>query len=445
MKLLRFAVTNHRSLRDRAELDLRRTTLRTLKPRPDEQWIDHIYPVVGIFGANASGKSTVIDALDYAMTAVRLSSTTWQASPTMRRAPFLLAKDHAEAPSTYEFDFVLDETRYEYGFTVDGSGIVQEWLKDLPRSRWRTLMSRDRSTGLRLHPSVTAFGSVTDRELALSRAILLRHMEFAPIGTALVEGIDVAPLEEHHREHRLGSITEALTQGELTFDDLVTLLQIADIGVAEVSVREESIPPEILEKLRAVARVFRDEPDSGASESGSPLSDDASEAVIRSLEFTHRGADNDTIPPFGVNWESQGTIAWLSLIVPAVEALHHGTLLCVDEIDASLHSHLADTLIGFFTDLSVNKHGAQLIFTSHDTYLLSPLSEARLEPEQIWFTEKDKDGASELFSLAEFPRHQDANIARRYLGGRFGAVPSTAPTALQRVLESRSRSAVAAS
>ena len=132
--------------------------------------------------------------------------------------------------------------------------------------------------------------------------------------------------------------------------------------------------------------------------------------------------------------ESAGTVAWLALVVPAVVTLQQGGVLVVDEIDSSLHPHLVEMLIGFFADEQKNPLGSQLICTTHDSYLISPQSSVKLEPEQIWLTEKGNDGASELYPLADFPRHKGANVAKRYLSGRYGGVPSLAPNFLGRVL-----------
>ena len=121
-------------------------------------------------------------------------------------------------------------------------------------------------------------------------------------------------------------------------------------------------------------------------------------------------------------------MAWLATAVPALEVLRNGGLLLVDEVDASLHPHLLDLLIGMFSDEEVNTQGSQLIFTSHESYILSPLSEVELEPEQVWFTDKDFDGATQLTCLADFPRHPDANVAKRYLTGRYGGTPRLSPS-----------------
>lgn len=362
----------------------------------------------------------------------------------MPRSPFLLDDDHHDQASSYEVDIVIDDVRYVYGFEVSPRGIEREWLQDLPRSRWRTLIDRDASRSgkeISLMRGLRDLGGITRRELALSRAILLEHETLAPIGRALAEGIEIAPVGDEHRERRLNSITESLTSGSTSFEDIATLLRIADTGIESVTVREEETPPEALRIVTAIKKAIN-EADSLTEETGEGsgrtkllFSPEESDAMMRILEFTHRGTSRNT-QSFRIRDESDGTIAWLSTIVPAIEVLRRGAVLCADELDASLHPHLVALLINIFQDERSNPRGAQLIFTSHDMFLLSPLSEVDLAAEQIWFTEKENDGATDLFSLAAFPHPKDANIAKRYLEGRYGAIPRTAPSLFRRFVES---------
>src|SRR5690606_588480 len=124
--------------------------------------------------------------------------------------------------------------------------------------------------------------------------------------------------------------------------------------------------------------------------------------------------------------ESSGTIAWLSLAFPALREIRNGGVLLVDELDSSLHPKLASALIALFQDPEINVRGAQLVFTSHDTSLLGHLAGAGLSTEETWFTEKSPDGVTEIYPLTDFPVKKDHNVERRYLGGRYGAVPTLA-------------------
>ncbi|MEV0359705.1 ATP-binding protein [Nocardia sp. NPDC050697] len=439
MILLSFTVRNHGSIRDEITVDLTRPSLRTLQPR-DGDWSAVTYPIAGIYGGNATGKSAVLDAFRYTFAAIDLSATAWQASKSMRRAPFRLDGTERTASSTYELDFVHDGRRHLYGFEVDHDGIAREWLRDVPTSRWRTLLDRDRAAGtVAFHPSLRARIEVTGRELVLSRSLLLHDSPLYSVANTLVAGFDCVLVKDSHREARLSNIADLLAEGSITFADLEALLRVADIGVVQVGIEETEIPEHIRQALSRIRHELRDEEGTSGEAPGDDeepdLDDDQLAQVVRHLTFTHRGTA-DECPAFSIQDESDGTIAWLAIAVPALEALRKGELLLIDEIDASLHPHLLEVLLGAFADPSVNSRQAQLIFTSHESYILSPLSEVRLEPEQIWFTDKSYEGVTELTCLADFPKHPDANVARRYLTGRYGGTPRLSPSALVALVDS---------
>ena len=115
--------------------------------------------------------------------------------------------------------------------------------------------------------------------------------------------------------------------------------------------------------------------------------------------------------------QSQGTLTWLATVGPAIDALQLGQVLCVDELDASLHPTLTATLVDMFKDPDLNTRGAQIVFTTHDTALLDNSPVQLLEAGEVWMTEKSPFGASELFSLADFPSNrgheQAAPLSRR--------------------------------
>jgi AAA15 family ATPase/GTPase len=130
--------------------------------------------------------------------------------------------------------------------------------------------------------------------------------------------------------------------------------------------------------------------------------------------------------PFNMDQESDGTRAYLALLGPAVDALKKGAPLLIDELDASLHPLLAIQLIRLFNTPSSNPKGAQLIFNTHDTNLLSG---GVLRRDQIWFTEKGNDATSHLYPLSDFKPRRQENLQNGYLQGRYGAIPFINPDA----------------
>jgi len=143
----------------------------------------------------------------------------------------------------------------------------------------------------------------------------------------------------------------------------------------------------------------------------------APESEVRIL-LTHRlGTEAAEFEP---ELESEGTIAYLALLGPVVHALRIGGVVCVDELDASLHPLLAIRIIELFNDPARNPRGAQLIFNTHDTNLLNGRV---LRRDEIWFTEKQRDGNSTLYPLTDFKPRRHENLENGYLQGRYGAIP----------------------
>jgi hypothetical protein len=205
----------------------------------------------------------------------------------------------------------------------------------------------------------------------------------------------------------------------------IDLLKAADVGLRDV----------VLQKPDEQDTLFSILEDSSAS----TAERNRARVLARSdpeLHFLHYGAMGDVMLELAD--ESSGTVRLLELATRGVPVLEQGGLFLVDEIDASLHPLLSAALIGLFQSSSTNKNNAQLIFTSHDATLLGMLdgNEVLLR-DQVWFVEKERDGASILYPLAEFkPRKEGENRPRRYLLGSYGAIPDLSRQLFERALES---------
>ncbi|SEG87690.1 hypothetical protein SAMN05444920_106111 [Nonomuraea solani] len=378
--LLRFRVANHRSIRDEQTLSL------TAVPRRGEANRTQPLRVAGIYGANASGKSNVLDALRWMSEAVRRSHTQWDPAGGVPRQPFKLSETGRETPSFFEVDFLHEGVRYSYGFEVDDTAVLGEWLNTFPRGRTKRLFERsgpaDMSFGRGLAGETARIRKLTrPNSLYLSCAASNNHPLLAGIYELLTVKLAFVEYGERHENRRLDLIKILLRDHALT-EDLNALLRIADLGVERAELVE-----------------------TGAQE----------EVVLR-----RPGG----VPSLSLEEESAGTRAWLSLLGHTLSILYIGGALAADEIDSSLHPLLSSTLIRMFKDADINLMNAQLVFASHDTTLLgSLLEEEILARDEVWFTEKDDSGATGLYSLAEFHTRRDENIERGYLQGRYGAVP----------------------
>jgi hypothetical protein len=379
------------------------------------------------------------------MSAIRNSATVWRKRKHLPYQPFRLDEHSATEPSSYSVDFTLDDIRFEYGFSLTRDKIHTEWLYDYPVGRQRLLFERGLGAkyrfGRALKGGTASLEKLTGaRELLLSRAANDEHPILAPVYGALATGFEFARFSEGSREQRLHNIVEGIATAAISMDDIVLLVRVADVGIAQVGIGETKTPPELLRLFQAIEKA-------AAANTAEPLKDgtegDSDEEVVRfrfaidevtkRLEFQHLG-DQGKHYMLAPTDQSTGTLSWLSLAVPAVETLRKGTVLLIDEIDASLHPQLAQVLIQMFKDETLNPRAAQLLFTTHDTYFLSPAADVPLSPEEVWFVEKDRVGVSDLYSLNDFSTRRDQNLARRYLHGRYGATPHVAPAFLEQLV-----------
>ncbi|WP_242884439.1 AAA family ATPase [Actinomadura litoris] len=395
--LLSFRVANHRSLRTEQQLVL--TPTYPAGQPEDAPW--EALPVAGIFGANASGKSNVLNALSYMAYTVRWSFRENEPGARIERSPFVLDDVMPEEPSHFVVDIVIEGVRHTYGFSLDDLHIVEEWLYSYPLGKRRTIFHRrgeDYEYGESSPKSLRQASQLAERNvLFLSVAARSKQEALQPV-YGWFQGIKL----------RL-STRERFSAAALDDPDnerIVQLLCAADTGIIGTKVVEES---EADYALR-VAEL-------GGDEGGGRLY-----PRIRRLYFQHQGANGKAL--LSLQQQSTGTRHLYHLAWPVFDALDRGIPFVVDELDASLHPILTAHLIRLFRDPQTNPRGAQLIFTSHDASLLGRIQgEEVLLRDHIWFTEKDECGATALFPVSEFKPRTEENRERRYLAGRYGAVP----------------------
>lgn len=413
--LLRFRVSNHRSIHEEQELSLVEPPRRGAR-RLKASEIPPTLKVAGIYGANASGKSNILKALRWMRDAVRDSHTHWQPNKGVPRDPFQLTAAATADPSFHEVDFVVAGVRHTYGFEADDTAIVGEWLFNFPHGRPQRLFERDEGNSFTFGRALTGqlrqIEQMTrENSLYLSTGASNNHEKLRHIHSLITDGIEVASQREISQS--LNTLTEFLIEDSSIHKFIIGLTSVADLGISDMSFKErnpEDIPLEMLESL---------EKDKSIPEEALRS---LRKVVSRELVFTHDGADPGRTVPFGQ--ESDGTRSWFAILGPLLQVLRDGKVFLVDEIDSSLHPVISSSLIKMFKDPDVNPKGAQLIFASHDTTLLgSMLQEKLLSRHEVWFTEKERDGMTHLFSLEEFRTRGEENIERGYLQGRYGAVP----------------------
>jgi hypothetical protein len=373
-----FRVENHKSIKDEQEL--------SLLPAYDKS--RPVVPVAAVFGANASGKSNLLDALRWLRDAVLTSFAAWQPGAGVPRMPFRLDPASAAEPSGYGVDIEVNGVRYAYGVIVDDERVREEWLYAYPRKRRRVIFERNDDVVL-LGSTVSDFRMLgdalrrqtRDNALFLTVAALNDLDEVHDVYQWFRGSLAFGPLANASAVRDATRRLQA-AQGAA----LVSLLRVADLGLTDVTVAEQ--------------------PDIGG------------DFPSRSTLLFHHGGGG---VPLGVEEQSDGTKSWLALVVNALAVLEGGGVLVVDEVDASLHPHLSAQLINLFRNGETNDRGAQLVFTTHDATLLDDETLAR---DEIWFVEKDvTTGATRLYPLTDFHPRKNENTEGRYLAGGYGAVP----------------------
>lgn len=420
--LLRFGVENHKSIRNYQELLLTASHFKenaeSLLSTGDSRI--KAVPVAAIYGANASGKSTLLDAMRFLQSAVQYSHSRGDATGGTTYSPFALDDVSKSHPSRYDIDIEIEETRFHYGFVLDGEKINEEWLFAIPLNKSR----KTRQTWFHRvdDGSPIYFGKelkgenkliekiVRGNSLFLSAAAQNAHPQLLKIYDFLISNIRI--LRTNNLFSPLGRDVANFFQKNSDLEaKAVEFMSVADTGISGITYQNE----EQDERLKNFVEDFNN----FLKRYSIPSADDSKDSPRREASFMHRGVDGKEYK-LDINSESEGTKAILSAIGPMLLTLKSGGVLVIDELSNSLHPLMSRKLVGLFSDPTINIGNAQLIFSTHDTNLLC---EGTFRRDQIWFAEKDREGATHFFPLTEIEVDRRDNLEKGYLQGRFGAIP----------------------
>ncbi len=411
--LIEFRVKNFRSLRDEQVLSLVASKDKSLHDTHTMNTHIKAAPALlrsaVVYGANASGKSNLIKALQYMRGVVMESATVIQPGQSFSVQPFRLDQESAKCPTEFEVTFLLRGVRYQYGFTMNTQRIVSEYLlvyKAFKPQRWFDRYFNE-NTGKDVYEFGSGLkgaknlweGATRPNSLFLSMAAQLNSEALHPVfdwfKNQLVIINEVTPL--------VPQFSVQMMREEKQRKAICEFLTSADISIADIDVVTH----------KKAGQVLQFDLSSGKSE---VRTEDIEENQLR---FHHVTENGEAV--FDLSDESNGTRNLLFLAAPVLDILSKGQTLVVDELDTSLHTHLVQALVRLFHRPDVNTGGAQLIFTTHDTSLLDAYGLFRRD--QVWFVEKKKDQSSELYGLTEFSPRKNEALERGYLQGRYGAVP----------------------
>ncbi len=364
-----------------------------------------------LYGANASGKSTIIRALLLMRWLVINSASRPLADAPYPLKPFMLEPESRKQPTRFELTCLVNNTRFDYGFHADSRLVYEEWLHSYPKGQQRKLFTRtmagDKATfkfGSHWEGDKTLTPTLTRPDaLFLSVAGNFNH----PICKPLVDWFRGKIRNVTWVPSNQSTNTQALSSPE-SKASILAFLKNADLGIAGFTV-SETVSEKAADNRRATAErilrmYYRDKHEVTTLHSGRDASGEPTELVSFSLEE-----------------ESEGAQKIYALAGLWLEVLTNGLILVADELDVRLHPLLTRHLVSAFHRPDTNPFGAQLIFATHDSGLLEP---GLLRRDQVWFTEKDEQGSTCLYSLWEIKQvRKEENVRKGYLTGRYGAIP----------------------
>lgn len=348
-----------------------------------------------IFGANASGKTNLIKFL-YGFRRWVLNMDNRVGEDIVLYQPFRFDRETANVPIEFSLEFIAQKIRYKYEVSFTKMQIESESLISYPNGKQtqlyeRTLLPDDKeSDTIKLGASLAAYKpfNVFKNQLLLSK--FLKDTPCKPITNAAKYLADMVISNGFHGDTILGEDKEMLRWLYSHPDNkkmLVEFLAFADTGVADFQLEKRSGNVEV--------------------------------TSLHGLYKDGEGIGKTDLP---FREESFGTRALFIIGCHILQALQSGSPFFIDEMDSGLHSYVTQLIVDIFRNERINKKNAQLIFTTHDVNLLD---QNTIRKDQVWFTEKDEYGVSEIFTLSDFDDvREDTLFAKWYLNNKFGGVPS---------------------
>ncbi len=373
-----------------------------------------------IYGANASGKSTLLEALESLASLVRNSAkTTDPEAPITQIVPFALDPSAEQTPTAFAIVFLSQGVRYEYRVAATMKIVCHESLRAYPSGKEQLWFSRDVSQDSRdytFEPD-NPTGLTRDRDverrtlpnmLYLSKAIAENRKELEPVFRWIVNQLVFLDLSAKAGLGGGFTLKELEDKDSPLRDGILSMLQHADLGVGGAGAVEavaptkdvvkilETLSPHFPEEIRKNLLTPRKEP-----------------------QLFHK-AKGGALSPLPWASESAGTHRFFALVGPWLNILRSGQIVCVDELETSMHPLMVRELLRLFFSDKHNPNRAQIVFTTHNPLMLDS---NLIRRDQVWFTDKDSEGAAHLYSLLDYQPRQKESLVRGYLSGRYGAVP----------------------
>ena len=409
--LIQFNFKNFKSFRDEATLDLSAAKMTEFADRIVLEGNDKILPIAAIYGANASGKSNIYNAFaymaDYVIESFKYGDEE-EKFEEYRPTPFLFDSVSKDAESSFEVYFTIPgdkaEKTYNYGFCVDKHGVTEEWLNAKAKTA-------------RKYTSIF-YRSTEEDTLDLSG---LPKSSRDNIQVALEKQVLIISLGAKLKVNKCKDIRDWFIANEFAdFGDLFTNFFLSH-RLPKGFVDDNNVQKKVIEYFASFDEHIKD-----FEIEKLPYDADRKEETYK-INSLHKKIDSNTCAAIPLNMESAGTLKMFALYPELQDVLEKGSVFFIDELNARLHPLLVRNFLLTFLNPQINTKHAQLIFTTHDTW---QLSNQLLRRDEVWFTEKDGQGISKLYSLADFVDESGARIRKdesyekNYLIGKYGAIPT---------------------
>lgn len=416
--IIQFTVGNFRSFNEKQTINFEGKGISELKTNLFSVGKYKLLRSIVIYGANSSGKSNLIKALER-MRELILSSVKLNDKDELDYSPFLLSTKNKNSSTFFEIVFIKNSFCYRYGFEYNLTEITKEWLfqkKDSKAEKTLFLraiegiaVSEEFAEGIGKETSTNNNRLFISLVAQLGGEISKKIMDWFRTYN-VISGLD-------HKDYN-GFTTRMLHIKSEGFNESLNLFKTLKLGFKEIKTEESEFNQVQLPK---------DLPDNLKNKLIKELSG-KKQITLNTIHYKYdvNGKVNSTIEFDKDEMESEGTNKLIDLSGPIFDTLNFGKILIIDELDAKLHPLITFHIIKLFNNPNTNPNNAQLLFATHDTNLLSNDIFRR---DQIWFTEKDEKEATDLYSLYDFNLpdgskvRNDTNIEKNYIRGRYGAIP----------------------
>ncbi len=420
--LIDFKVENYRSIKDEQDLNM-------TSSKHKEHFDTHTFeantssPITllktaAIYGANAAGKSNFIKALKAMQEIVVHSATKYQRGNLLPVKPFLFDTTSKTEPTEFEVTFIADGVKYQYGFSATQEHIVEEWLIAYPKGRPQNWFARVLNTDTIAFSYEWQFGekftgqkqlwqeSTRKNALFLSTAIHLNSEQLKPVYDWFDRTLRITGVGGWDPETTINMCRDNRYK-----KDILQFLQTADMDIEDIEIEQQPDTDNVKNGIGKGLGELLAEIEEAYGNFGN-----YDTSIVK---MWHKDNDGNSVS-LGLNEESDGTQKLFAFIGPWLNSLEKGHVLLIDELHDNFHPLMVKFLVDLFHSNITNKSNAQLIFTTHET---SILSQDVFRRDQIWFCEK-KNKATELYSLVEFKARKGVtDLEKAYLSGRYGALP----------------------